>query len=233
MPLYLFQNAVFLGHACTCKSGRKQVGCCIHSAVLILYLSHAQYHDLFLPGQHLMSVLVDLDKKESPNKPRYVRHKRRRALSYPINIRHPDEWNELELKNYVRTNSAKLKNWFNENYVSEAFTPRSLCENNIVQHYFTFDQQIVLGLEIVQTMQEEVNTNDERIYRFITTRMFQQIMSEIVKSIYSCDFDEMKRYINYVAEYQRDTDSPNDYYLETIKKFQLLRFNDWLLQQKK
>jgi hypothetical protein len=227
------QNAPesIIGYACTCKSGRKQVGCCIHSAVLIYYLSNSKYKEIHLPGEHLMSILVDMNRKDLPNQPRYVRHKRRTVL-IPINLHHPDDWTDLELRNYVRINSEKFINWFNENYISESFTPRSFDENNIAQHYFNFDQQIVLGLEIVRIMQGSVNTHDDRIYRFLTTRMFMQIMNEIVTSTYNCNVVEMKQYMDYVAEHTRRSDSPNDYYLQTIKTQHLIRMNEWLIQHR-
>ena len=69
------------GYACTCFQGKRQAGCCVHAGVLIYYLSYAKYNNILLPGEHLNAVLVDLEKNESPNKPRYVTHKRRKLFT--------------------------------------------------------------------------------------------------------------------------------------------------------
>ena len=65
---------------CNCKSGRKQVGCCIHVASFIYYLSFARYSDIKIPGEYLSSVLIDTANKQSANKPLYARKKRRRKI---------------------------------------------------------------------------------------------------------------------------------------------------------
>jgi hypothetical protein len=52
------------------------VGCCIHVATVINYLSNAKYQKLSQPAEYLNSIFVDLNKKEAANQPRYVRNKR-------------------------------------------------------------------------------------------------------------------------------------------------------------
>ena len=57
-------------------SGRKIVGCCVHVATVIYYLSYAKYYDIKMPAEFLNAIFVDFDKMESSNNPRYVRAKR-------------------------------------------------------------------------------------------------------------------------------------------------------------
>ena len=57
-------------------SGRKTIGCCVHVATVIYYLSFAKYHEIKMPAEFLNSVFVDFDKMEPSNNPRYVRSKR-------------------------------------------------------------------------------------------------------------------------------------------------------------
>ncbi len=73
------QFSCFIAYVCSCKLGRRQTGCCIHSATVIYYLSYAKLKPdrLKLPGEHLNAVLVNTDKMEAPNRPRHVRGKRR------------------------------------------------------------------------------------------------------------------------------------------------------------
>ena len=54
-------------------SGRKLVGCCVHVATVIYYLSNAKYiRNNKLPAEYLNNVFIDMEKMESPNNPRYV-----------------------------------------------------------------------------------------------------------------------------------------------------------------
>jgi hypothetical protein len=204
----------------------------VHAGVLIYYLGYARYNDILLPGEHLNAVLVDLEKNESPNKPRYVTHKRRKLFTEKSVHHHPDEWTEIQLKNYISINSERLINWFQENYVSERRTAISLDDNNISQHYFTFEQQIIIGLALDQLMQQKVNTRENRIKRFITTHMFQKVMTDIVLTSYNCSSNDIKLYIDFInIEITRLFASSGDNYLETIKKLKLIRLNDWLGQK--
>ena len=66
-----------MDYYCTCKSGKKQAGCCMHVADYIHYLSFSRYNNsIKLPAEYLNSVLVDMEKQQSPRKPTYVRNKR-------------------------------------------------------------------------------------------------------------------------------------------------------------
>ncbi len=68
---------LFVATACSCRSGARVLGCCVHAATLIYFLSFARYNTVALIGKHLDSVLVDRTQLDSPKKPRYVRSKRR------------------------------------------------------------------------------------------------------------------------------------------------------------
>ena len=70
-----FLNIIIEDYFCTCKSGKKQAGCCMHIAAYIHYLSFARYgQNIKLPGEYLNSVLVDMDKNQSPKKPTIVKN---------------------------------------------------------------------------------------------------------------------------------------------------------------
>jgi hypothetical protein len=65
------------GYYCTCKSGKKQAGCIMHVVACIHYLSFARYsHVIKMPGEYLNSVLIDMDTKQSPKKPSYIKNNR-------------------------------------------------------------------------------------------------------------------------------------------------------------
>ena len=57
-------------------SGHTLVGCCVHVATLIYYLSHAKDHAIKMPAEHLNSVFVDFNKMELPNRPKIIKNKR-------------------------------------------------------------------------------------------------------------------------------------------------------------
>ena len=76
--LFLIILFLFLDYYCSCKSGKKQAGCCMHVAAYIHYLSFARFNpNIKLPGEHLNSVLIDMEKNQSPKKPIYVKNNRR------------------------------------------------------------------------------------------------------------------------------------------------------------
>lgn len=68
----------YLAYVCSCKSGLKQAGCCIHVATFIYYLSYARFREyrLRLPAEYLNSVLINMTDNFPPNNPKYVRNKR-------------------------------------------------------------------------------------------------------------------------------------------------------------
>jgi hypothetical protein len=68
------------GYVCTCRSGLKVIGSCVHIATLIFLLSNKKYV-IKKPGEYLNSIFVDTNEMESPNKPRNVRSKRHNASS--------------------------------------------------------------------------------------------------------------------------------------------------------
>jgi hypothetical protein len=76
-----------LDYYCTCKSGKKQAGCCMHVAACIHYLSFARYSQIMkMPGEYLNSVLVDMDNKQSPKKPNFVKNTRTSNVNLNIFI---------------------------------------------------------------------------------------------------------------------------------------------------
>ncbi|CAF1002651.1 unnamed protein product [Brachionus calyciflorus] len=65
-----------LNYVCSCKSGLKVAGCCTHVSSAIYYFSFARYQQIRIPGDHLNKIFLDKIKKQKPNEPKYVRHKR-------------------------------------------------------------------------------------------------------------------------------------------------------------
>ena len=80
---FLKTNIVFqnLAYIWTCVSGRRRVGCCVHVATVIYYLSFGKYHQTKNPAEHLNSIFVDTENNEAPNVSKYVRGKRRTIFS--------------------------------------------------------------------------------------------------------------------------------------------------------
>ena len=66
------------GYVCSCSSGLRVIGCCVHVASVICFLSNFKYKQLIkLPGEHLNSIFINSKLLDLPNKPRYVRLKRK------------------------------------------------------------------------------------------------------------------------------------------------------------
>ena len=63
-------------YVCNCKTGKRIIGCCVHVATLLYYLSNARFKPINIPAEHLNSIFVDLSKKEPANEPKYVRRRR-------------------------------------------------------------------------------------------------------------------------------------------------------------
>ena len=63
------------GWICSCKSGKRIVGCCSHVAVVIYYLSFAKYNILKFPAEHLNDIFIDKKQLETSNQPRYFLEK--------------------------------------------------------------------------------------------------------------------------------------------------------------
>jgi hypothetical protein len=74
------------GYVCSCKSGLKIAGTCVHVASLLYYLSYARHQflsngNINLKFLYLNKILVDMDNLEPSNNPKLVRSKRTRKLS--------------------------------------------------------------------------------------------------------------------------------------------------------
>lgn len=66
-------------YICTCKTGKRIVGACVHVATILYYLGYAKTRPLHLPGNYLNSLLVDTIQTKPSNDPQYVR--RRKTLA--------------------------------------------------------------------------------------------------------------------------------------------------------
>ena len=64
-------------------SGKQVVGCCVHVTAVLLYLGNVRNNlksnssRIESPGKHLIDLLVNIEKKDKPNSPRYVKSRRR------------------------------------------------------------------------------------------------------------------------------------------------------------
>jgi hypothetical protein len=73
----LLNYKYFIDYYCSCKTGKKQAGCCMHVAAYIHDLSFARYNNsVKLPAEYLNSELVNMEKQQSPKKNTYFRNKR-------------------------------------------------------------------------------------------------------------------------------------------------------------
>lgn len=83
----ILKNFQFKGYICSCKTGNRMAGCCVHVACVIYYLSYAKYTQLQLPAKNQRLIFIDMDKNEKPNKPRYVirNRKKRDIFTHPDN----------------------------------------------------------------------------------------------------------------------------------------------------
>jgi hypothetical protein len=123
------------GYICSCLSGRKTAGCCVHVTTLILYLSNSKYRNIKGPGEHLNSVFIDFAKKEPPNISRYVKNVRNKieitdTSEYEDSMvsEHP-EFSDLEDRNeshYEENNNLIVE----ENNIS---TENESASNNLNQ----------------------------------------------------------------------------------------------------
>ncbi len=64
----------YLDYICTCNSGLKVVGTCVHVAALIYYFSNSSFRELKLPGEHLNYIFEN----DLYNRPQYIKNKRGR-----------------------------------------------------------------------------------------------------------------------------------------------------------
>lgn len=84
---FLKMHFLLKGYICSCKTGNRMAGCCVHVACVIYYLCYAKYTQLRLPAQNQRLIFIDMDKNEKPNKPRYViRNRKKKAI-----FRHPEK----------------------------------------------------------------------------------------------------------------------------------------------
>ena len=87
-------------------SGLKVVGCCVHVATVICFLSNFKYKSLKLPGEHLNSIFVNLKLFESANQPRYVRSKRSIHINQSSSSSETDTESSSDSANDTETESS-------------------------------------------------------------------------------------------------------------------------------
>ncbi|CAF1047844.1 unnamed protein product, partial [Brachionus calyciflorus] len=67
------------GYICSCKSGKRLVGCCTHVATIIYFLSNSKFRpEKYQPAEYLNYILVSFDTLNPTNQPQYVRNRRRK-----------------------------------------------------------------------------------------------------------------------------------------------------------
>ncbi len=109
-------------YICSCMSGKRTNGCCVHVATVIYFLSNVVHKDKSLiryPGNHLNNVLVDINSNTIANSPEYLRNRRRikdiESSSDSDNdissdSDHYSSENEEKKPDMVEGNSGKKKN---------------------------------------------------------------------------------------------------------------------------
>ena len=97
---------------CSCLSGKQVVGCCVHVTAVLFYLGHVK-NNLFKPGivsspaKYLNQILVNIDKKEISNKPRYVRNKRNYFKAFKNKEKYPTSFSDSEISSDDAVNEDK------------------------------------------------------------------------------------------------------------------------------
>ncbi|CAF1041333.1 unnamed protein product [Brachionus calyciflorus] len=88
------------GYICTCKSGQK-IGCCVHVATLIYYLSYGQKNLIESPAKFLQKFFINFKNMDLPNKPKYLKNTRVNKIKEDLSINFSTEsdLDETEEKN--------------------------------------------------------------------------------------------------------------------------------------
>ena len=100
-------------------SGRKIVGCCVHVATLIYYLSNAKYiQNNKFPGEYLNSVFINMEKLEPANNPRYVQGIRSHTQKQSMQLQNTNSINnESDKRNSEISSDEEMND--TENYVEK------------------------------------------------------------------------------------------------------------------
>jgi len=67
-------------YICSCMSGQRTNGCCVHVTSVIYFLSYLNHKNQSMvkfPGNHLNNILVDINSSRAANNPQYLRNQRR------------------------------------------------------------------------------------------------------------------------------------------------------------
>ena len=75
-PIFRNSSKAIKNWICSCPSGRKIAGVCVHIATILYYLCYGKYVDLKSPAEYLNLALIDTNKNYPANKPDFVRNKR-------------------------------------------------------------------------------------------------------------------------------------------------------------
>ncbi|CAF0938030.1 unnamed protein product [Brachionus calyciflorus] len=144
---YLNNSKGIKAYICSCLSGKKVVGCCSHVAALIYYLGYAKYREMIFPADGLNKIFIDMENKESPNKPRYFRNKRRKikesssesdsesdsgsdSKSIYTEIVNPSKENQLDKKKQNKSKCMNSKNLQNQTFEAQQKTFHEIQEND-------------------------------------------------------------------------------------------------------
>ncbi|CAF1032073.1 unnamed protein product, partial [Brachionus calyciflorus] len=84
------------GYICTCKSGQKIFGCCVHVATLIFFLRYGRKNIIESPARFLQKLFINFKKMNSPNKPRYLKNSRKNKIKeeFLINLSNQSDIDE-------------------------------------------------------------------------------------------------------------------------------------------
>ncbi|CAF1131412.1 unnamed protein product, partial [Brachionus calyciflorus] len=117
----IFKFLILKSFICSCKTGRRVVGCCSHVAAVIYYMSFAKHNYLSSnSADYLNSILVNMESFETANDPKYIRNKR--------------ENNSLNLPNSgltLSSSSSESSDDENKGNNSENFSNKSLNRHQV------------------------------------------------------------------------------------------------------
>ncbi|CAF0962569.1 unnamed protein product [Brachionus calyciflorus] len=121
-------------YICNCMSGRKVVGCCVHVASIIFFLSFAKYTEIKHPAEHLKKIFVNTNKKDLPNSPEIVRNKRKNVGLK--NFEEEDSRNSqksgdnLNNKNFIDLDKKELQDKKDSSKNSNEIIEQENCEKS-------------------------------------------------------------------------------------------------------
>lgn len=147
-------------------SGRKVVGCCVHVAAVISFLSYEKYFFTSPKAQFLNEVFIDMEKKQKPNQPNYVRNKRKKQIKYQIDIK---------TKSFVATQEIINDNYIIPKKSNQIFLSLNHFKKKIPHWGAVINYNGLNGIKVVNTCSIDYFLLTLWCYSKINRMLFEQI----------------------------------------------------------